>query len=230
MDRWSYTRAAFDEHYQPLRDLGYTLEMIEDLPSYWKLQEAELKDDFPDEVFFDLKAVRTAHERAGQDRLAAARGDVPLRNLVAVRDGAGALVAMFSGQQQNESLYRMWHSTVRTDVRRRGIYRRIVDGTIGYTRALGFDAISSEHAPCNNPILIAKLRAGFRIYGFEIDPMAGPSITLRYFHNADHLAAYELRCGLATLTPALRARAFGAFTKLRDQAIGDGTEPGGRGQ
>lgn len=229
MDRWRHARAAFDEHFQPLRDLGYTLEPLADAPSYWKLQEATLKDDFPDEVFFDLRAVRTAAERDGQARLAELRGDAPLRDFTAVRDAGGAVVAMFSGEQKTEGLYRMWHSTVRTDVRRRGIYRRIVDGTVAYTRALGFDGITSEHAPCNNPILIAKLRAGFRLYGLELDPMAGPSVILRYFHNPDHLAAYELRCGLATLTPALRERAFGAFGKLRDQMVGDGTDPTGRG-
>jgi hypothetical protein len=111
---------------------------------------------------------------------------------------------------------------VRTTDRRRGIYGHILRGTIGYTRALGFDAITSEHAPSNNPILIAKLRAGFRVYGHEIDPMAGPSLILRYFHNPEHLAAYELRCGLATLTPALREKGFGAFATLRQQLAGEG--------
>lgn len=229
MDRWHHARVAFDEHFRPLRDLGYTLERVADAAAYWTLQEAHLRDDFPDEVFFDLRAVRSEHERAGQERLAAVRADEPLRDFTAVRDAGGDLVAMFSGEQRTESVYRMWHSTVRTDARRRGIYRLIVDGTIAYTRALGFDAITSEHAPCNNPILIAKLRAGFRLYGMELDPMAGPSVILRYFHNPDHLAAFELRCGLATLTPAVRARAFGAFGKLREQMVGDGNAPSGRG-
>jgi hypothetical protein len=229
MERWSHARALFDEHFRPLRDAGYTLERLHDPATYWKLQESALPDDFPDEVFFDLRAVRSAHERDGIAHIAEVRGGEALRDFHVVRDAAGEVIAMFSGEHRLDGVYRMWHTTVRTAERRRGIYRMIVGGTIAYTRALGFEQISSEHAPCNNPILIAKLRAGFRLYGMELDPMAGPSVTLRYFHNPDQLAAYELRCGLATLTPALRTRAFGAFSKLRDQMVGDGTDPSGRG-
>jgi hypothetical protein len=229
MDRWSHAHALFDRHFQPLCDAGFTLDRMTDPAAYWTLQERDLPDDFPDEVFYDLKALRTPEEIAGQARMAELRGDAGLRDFHAVRDAAGAVVAMFSGEHRVDGVYRMWHTAVRTAERRRGIYQHILDGTIAYTRALGFDAISSEHAPCNNPILIAKLRAGFHIYGMELDPMAGPSVILRYFHNPEHLAAYELRCGLATLTPGLRQRAFGAFGKLRDQMVGDGREPSGRG-
>ena len=218
MDRWGYARALFDEHFQPLRDAGFELERLPDAPTYWQLQEAELRGHFPPEVFFDLRALRTAHERDGQDRLASTRGGEPLRDFTAVRAG-GELVAMFSGEQKTDGLYRMWHTNVRTDHRRRGIYGHILRGTIGYSHALGFDAITSEHAPCNNAVIIAKLRAGFRLYAMEVDPLAGLSVVLRYFHNPEHLAAYELRCGLATLTPGLRAHGFGAFSTLAAQVL-----------
>jgi len=46
-------------------------------------------------------------------------------------------------------------------------------------------------------------------------------VHLRYFHNPEHLAAYELRCGLARLTPGLRATAFGAFTMLAAQVAAE---------
>jgi hypothetical protein len=68
--------------------------------------------------------------------------------------------------------------------------------------------------------LIAKLRAGFRIFGLDIDGMAGISVVLRYFHNPEHLAAYELRCGHATLTPGLRENGAGAFQVLKNQLLG----------
>lgn len=194
MDRWSHARELFDEHFRPLREAGYELERLPDAPTYWKLQEAELRGHFPPEVFFELYAVRTADEKEKQAQMAAIRGGDPLRDL--------------------------WHTNVHTDFRRRGIYGHILRGTIAYTRALGFDTITSEHAPSNNAVLVAKLGAGFRLYAMEIDPMAGPSVILRYFHNPEHLAAYELRCGLATLTPRLRAHAFGAFATLKDQING----------
>lgn len=114
-------------------------------------------------------------------------------------------------------MYRMWHTNVGCEHRRQGIYKLILEGTIRYTEALGFDTITSEHAPCNNPVLIAKLRAGCRLFSFEIDPLAGRSIVLRYFHNPEHLAASEFRCGMATLTPGLTANATGAWEQLRAQ-------------
>jgi hypothetical protein len=219
MDRWSHARELFDEHFFPLRDAGFALERLPDAPTYWKVHEAELRAHFPPEVFFELYALRTADEKEKQAQMAAIRGGDPLRDFTVVRAN-GQVVAMFSGEQKTDGMYRMWHTNVHADYRRRGIYGHILRGTIAYTRALGFDTITSEHAPGNNAVLVAKLRAGFRLYAMEIDPMAGPSVIVRYFHNPEHLAAYELRCGLATLTPRLRAHGFGAFATLKDQISG----------
>ncbi|HVK75131.1 MAG TPA: hypothetical protein VM734_17500 [Kofleriaceae bacterium] len=213
---WAWARTVWDEHFQPLRDAGYELERLDDAAAYWATHERELRDHFPPEVFFRLSALRTEHERDGQVRLAAACGGQPLTDFCVVRAG-GQVVAQFSGEQKSPSLYRMWHTNVHRDHRRRGLYRMILRGTIGYTRALGFDAITSEHAPSNNPVIIAKLQAGFRIYSLELDPLAGVSLNLRYFHNPEHLAAYEFRCGLASLSPALVDQGMGAIATLREQ-------------
>ena len=51
----------------------------------------------------------------------------------------------------------------------------------------------------------------------ELDALHGPSLWLRYFHDPDELAAYEFRCGLATLTPELLARRYGAWGQLEQQ-------------
>jgi len=106
---------------------------------------------------------------------------------------------------------------VHPDFRRRGIYRHILRGTISYSAALGFDRVVSDHAPGNNAILIAKLSVGFRITGMEVDPGVGTSIVVSYFHNADHLAAYEYRCGLATMNPRLLKESYGAMHQLSEQ-------------
>jgi hypothetical protein len=216
MDPWQFARDRFDENFQPLRDAGFELERLEAREAYSKLHETELREHFQPEVFFDLPALRSEREREAQTRLAATRDDNPLRDFTIVRKG-GRVAGMFSGEQKTESMYRMWHTNIHPDFRRQGLYRMIVQGTIRYTAALGFDTITSEHAPCNNPILIAKLSAGFRVYAFDMDPMAGPSVVLRYFHNPEHLAAYELRCGHASLTPGLARNGMGAWPLLRDQ-------------
>ncbi len=88
-------------------------------------------------------------------------------------------------------------------------------GTTTHHHAVGRD-FRPWYERQSSPLVLASLGAVKR----ELDPGAGPSLVLRYFHNPEHLAAYELRCGLATLTPRLRAHATGAFAALRDQMMG----------
>ena len=215
MDRWQWARDTWDREFAILTEAGYTLERV-DGETYWANHERELRPHMPPEVFFRTAELRDQHERDGQARIAETRADNPLRDFCIVRRD-GAIAAQFSGEQKSAELYRMWHTNVAPAFRRRGLYNLILRATIAYTRALGFDTIESEHAPCNNPVLIAKLKAAFRLFSLEIDPMTGPTVRLRYFHNPEHLALYELRCGMATLTPALAEHGFGGWTKLRDQ-------------
>lgn len=219
MASWDFAHAIWERHAQPLRDLGLSIERVDET-AYWKTFDTMRAEHFPPEVFYRLSNLRTEPGREMQQRIAETRGGDPLRDFFIARAG-GEIAAMFSGEDKGGGLYRMWHTAVHTAHRRRGVYRAILATTIGYTRELGFDAIGSEHAPCNNAILIAKLSAGFRILSLEIDPAVGPSIILRYFHHPDHLAAYELRCGHASLTPGLRSVGFGAYARLRAQFAED---------
>jgi GNAT superfamily N-acetyltransferase len=219
MEPWTFARVAWDEHFQPLRDAGLTLERV-DPAVYWDTHESALRAHFPPEFFFDLRELRPPEVKAAQARLVEACGGTPLHDFCVARAG-GEVAAMFSGHDKGDGIYRMWHTNIHPAHRRKGLYRKILDGTIHYTRALGFDVIASEHAPGNNPVLIAKLSAGFRIVSLEVDPAVGLSVNLRYYHNPEHLAAYELRCGLARLTPGLRAHGSGAFATLIRQVAGE---------
>jgi len=93
----------------------------------------------------------------------------------------------------------------------------ILDRLLAYSADAGFDQAISEHAPANNAVVVAFLRRGFRITGLGLDAALGPILHLAYFHHAEHLAAYEFRNGMATLTPALRAVGYGAFEELAGQ-------------
>jgi len=88
---------------------------------------------------------------------------------------------------------------------------------IAFAQELGFATTVSEHAPCNNAVLIRHLKAGFRIIAMEIDPMHGASVRLAYFHDPAMLKAYEFRCGLATMDDTLYAAGFGHFDALDEQ-------------
>jgi len=212
---WDFVPPIRQKHFsEPLGGL-YPLERL-DKGAYWELHEAELRRYFPQEVFFDLKALLSEDERRRRERLAAATGEEPLADFWAARDGR-AVVAMFCGHKKDTTTYRMWHTHVHPDYRRRGLYADIVRRTLAYSRELGFDAVVSEHAPSTNPILIAKLKAGFRIVGMDIDAGVGPSMLLKYFHNEAHSRAYEYRCGMATLDERIVASGFGAMPLLIEQ-------------
>lgn len=201
-----HASACFDQHFAPLA-ARYQLERV-DFATYWNTFETRFSGHFPPEVFFRLSA-RPAPN-------APPFPPSPLRDFTIVRAG-GEPVAIFSGEFNRAGNYRMWNTVVRTDARQGGLYHQIVRSTIAYTKALGFDTISSEHAPCNNPILIAKLRAGFYVTAFDISGAFGPSVHLTYFNNPLHEDAYKMRCGMATLTPELAALGAGAYPQFAAQ-------------
>lgn len=214
-ERWSHAREEWTRAFSPLEASGYSLRRVDE-KEYWETHERELRGDFPPEVFFSIEALRTPEVVAKRARLDELRAAQPLADFCLVYDGE-QLAATFSGHQHGRRAYRMWHTNVAAVYRRRGIYKQILAGTIAYTRELGFATIVSEHAPCNNPVLIAKLSAGFQITGLDVEPMVGMSVLLTYYHNDDERQIYRHRCGLATLNPRIVATAFGAFDQLAAQ-------------
>lgn len=220
MDDMPRAEALWRQSFATVVAPGFTLERL-DAATYWAQYERDLRAHFPPEAFFALSKLRAPEREGARAARLATAPPPPLLDHAVLRDG-DAIVAMFAGSEATPSSYRMQHTTVHPAYRRRGVYRSIIAATIAYTAQLGYDTIVSDHAPGNNAVLIAKLRAGFRIVALEIDAAAGPSVVLRYFHEPDHLAAYELRCGLATLTPALLDVGTGAFPTLRAQFTGPG--------
>jgi ribosomal protein S18 acetylase RimI-like enzyme len=212
---WSWIEPIRQRHFGPPLAGTYPIERLE-RTSYWDLHEAVLRPHFPPECFIHLQGLLDEHELRGRERLAATQGGDPLQDFWVARDGQG-VVAMFCGQQKDADTYRMWHSHVHPDYRRRGVYTEIVQRTLDYSREAGFSAVVSEHAPSNNAIIIAKLKAGFRIVGMDIDAGVGPGLLLKYFHNPAHLRAYEFRCGLASLDEQLIAAGAGAMPLLIEQ-------------
>lgn len=208
---------------QPIRDKHFGAPLIGGFPfspttreAYWELHDKALRAFFPREVFFDFWSPRDGAEKADKTRLGQAMGGHRLEDFWVVRDGE-QVAMMGCGHQVDDRVYRMWHSHVHPEYRKRGLYKDYLRRMLAYTAELGFRAVTSEHAPSNNAVLVAKLSAGFRIAALELNAAAGPSLCLRYFHDPVELAAYEYRCGLATVSAALMARGAGAADELARQ-------------
>ena len=221
---WAWAAEARERARRPLPG-GYRIEAVADDPGYWSAWEAAFgREGFPPEMYF---ARGPAWEQQAA-RLTEARGGQPLVDRWLIREESGdRVVAVYRGEQVDGHTYSTSHAAVHLDFRRRGIYRALIERILESSRELGFAAVISGHAPGNNPAIIAKLSAGFRIDRLELDALHGPTLWLRYFHDPDELAAYEFRCGLATLTPELLTRRYGAWARL-DEQLGGAGEPAQR--
>lgn len=78
---------------------------------------------------------------------------------------------------------------------KKGLYSALVKKVFEITKEEGFQSISSLHIMTNNPVLIAKLKLGFSIYGFEVNTRYGALVRLVYHHNEMKRNALRFRAG-----------------------------------
>ena len=213
---WAWAQGARERAVAPLPG-GLRIATVADDAGYWAAWEGAFgREGYPPEMYF----ARGEAGEARAARLASSRGGEPLVDRWLVHDG-DELVAVYRGEQLDDRTYATAHASVRLDHRRRGIYRALIGRVLVMTGMLGFATVASCHAPSNNPAIIAKLALGFRIDRLELDALHGPCLWLRYYHDPDELAAYEFRNGLATLTPELLKRRYGAWQQLERQLDGE---------
>jgi len=208
---------------EPIRERHLAAPLLDRLPiravardEYWAIHEDAFRRHYPPEAYLDLRRVLDAEAAARAQRVDRSEAAGRREEFWVAGDGERPL-ALFSGRTAGDGRYQVYHVNVHPDLRRQGALTAILDRLLAYTAEAGFDQAVSEHAPANSAVVIAFLRRGFRIAGLVLDAAHGPSIQLAYFHHPEHLAAYELRNGMATLTPALRDAGYGAFEALASQ-------------
>lgn len=86
-------------------------------------------------------------------------------------------------------------SLVLPEYRHQNLYSALVKKILEETKKEGFSAIRSRHVMTNNPIIIAKLKLGFTINGFEQDETMGTLIRMIYYHDKVRKNAAEFRAG-----------------------------------
>ncbi len=95
----------------------------------------------------------------------------------------------------------MINSGVVPEERNRGIYSQLVRLVIEHARLQGYVAILSRHAANNNAVIIAKLKLGFFVSGFEYSEVYGPLVRLTFLLGNLRRTLYQNRS-----TPIRRAR------------------------
>jgi ribosomal protein S18 acetylase RimI-like enzyme len=108
---------------------------------------------------------------------------VPAADAGALRIGCfrgESLVAWTYARPTGERQLSMVNSGVAATERRAGIYSQLVSMVIEHAAAHGFASVVSRHAANNNPVIIAKLKLGFFVSGFEYSEVYGPLVRLTY--------------------------------------------------
>ena len=146
-------------------------------PAYSMLVREAFADYEPSQLLTEISNEEAAERSAtlstalgtavsGELRIGAFRGD--------------SLVGWTFAHAQGATHFHMVNSGVAPAQRRHGVYSKLTQLVIESARSRGCVAILSRHAANNNAVIIAKLKLGFFVSGFEYSEVYGPLVRLTY--------------------------------------------------
>ena len=94
----------------------------------------------------------------------------------------------------------MLNSGVASAARRTGVYSQLVRAMLAHATARGYSGVRSRHTAANTAVIIAKLKLGFLVSGFEYSEVYGPLVQLTYLVGETRRKLYESRS--APIRPA----------------------------
>ncbi len=108
----------------------------------------------------------------------------------------GEMIGWCYGWQDSKSTdFYMASSLVIPEHRNKGLYTKMLKKVLEQTKADGLTSVRSRHLCTNNPIIIAKLKCGFTINGFEQDEVMGTLVRMIFHHNEKRKKASLFRAG-----------------------------------
>ena len=111
------------------------------------------------------------------------------------------LIGWTFASPEGTSLLYMINSGVTPAEQRKGIYSELSRLVIEHAKSRGYAAILSRHAANNNAVIVAKLKLGFFVSGFEYSEVYGPLVRLTYLLGDLRRNLYKTRS-----SPIRRAR------------------------
>ena len=199
--------------------------MVDGLGADWTIPEAPVLDPayvlvevprFPEpaftqlmrETFFETTSAIDWKELLGEERMRATEARrQAFGKSWSLRLGVwfeGRLVAWtYAWQDGGARLYQGTSGVVPAH-RRKGLYQALLVRLLQRARAEGFEEVHSKHLATNNPILVAKLRAGFLLTGTELNPSFGSLVTTSCPLVPERREALLVRSGMKRPTGSLK--------------------------
>ena len=170
---------------------------------FWPIFDKYRPQLFGETHSYSARDVRTLHEKISIDTLLTgtkSRHEVHL----GLFDAKGAIAGWSSSHQVKPMELYMMNSAVFPKFRRKGYYTKMVQQTLKEAKKLGFQTVTSNHVASNNAVIIAKLKLGFKITGFELSDEYGVLVRLTHFLNPTRALANEYRAGEIKPTKELK--------------------------
>lgn len=160
---------------------------------------------------FEAPETGTAEERL---QVAQIRDEYAKR-VIRLRIGAfldGKFAGWHFGRQDSPTNFQMTNSGVLPEFRRRKIYERLLDSVLEWTKAQGYQSVTSGHHPSNIAVIIPKLKRNFWIAGTELTEKYGLIVRLSFFHSELARKVFEFRSGFIPLDHELQKALFPDFS------------------
>ena len=110
------------------------------------------------------------------------------------------LVGWSCGWMERGKVFYMANSGVVSSHRRQGVYSSLLSAIREFASSNGAVAIRSQHSVLNNTVIIAKLRAGFRVSGMSQSAQMGTLVEMTYHFSQERHQLFRSR-SLPYVTP-----------------------------
>ena len=150
------------------------------------LQNAAFADYAQSEQLAEVIASESAaRSQAGPSQVQSPFGLAAFRGKV--------LVGWSQGYREGTSQFYMLNSGVAVTERRSGVYSQLVEGLLAHAESEGYSSVRSRHTAANTAVIIAKLKLGFQVSGFEYSEVYGPLVQLTYLVGEARRKLYQTR-------------------------------------
>jgi RimJ/RimL family protein N-acetyltransferase len=100
-------------------------------------------------------------------------------------------IGWFYGYMEDEETYIIDTIGFVPEYRGLGLYSTFLRHLIKYLKVLGYERLGTNHHPNNRAAIIADLKAGFNIVGFELHESHGPLLPTALALYTDRQKAFE---------------------------------------